>query len=106
MPELLKYQWVVHRLEDSRELRELIINLTAGIRRLIIALWIGAQRLALERSGDDGLRLEDIKEAGAYYLAPVRPAVEALKSGDPKLMSKYEDLFRVDDEFWFQFWAR
>lgn len=103
-PQLIKYQWLKFPLRESDELRKEVINLTAGIPRLIIALWVAAQRMALERS-DDVLRLDDLKTASSHFLRPVQPAVQALRSGDPKLMSRYEDLVRVDDGFWEQFWS-
>ena len=83
----------------------MVIDLTAGIPRLIIALWVAAQRVALERL-DDVFRLDDIKTASSRFLRPVRPAVQAIQSGDPKLMSRYEDLIRIDDGFWSQFWLK
>lgn len=103
-PQLLRYQYLQRALADSDSLRETIIELTAGIPRLIIALWFAAQRVALDQ-GRDELRIEDLPLAARTYLAPTLPAVAALKSKDPKRMENYEDL-QVSDDFWATFWSR
>lgn len=105
-PELLKYQFVKTRIKEAEEdaLAELIIALSGGIRRLIIALWIAAHRIAFERDEDDSLRLDDFRKAAMTFLAPVAPAVAALNTGDPRLMSRYEDLCG-DQGFWEAFWG-
>ncbi|PKO27601.1 MAG: transposase [Betaproteobacteria bacterium HGW-Betaproteobacteria-5] len=88
----------------ARDLADLIIERTAGIRRLIIALWIAAHRVAFERD-EDSLTLEDFRRAADIFLAPVEPAVNALRSGNPALLSLYEDLVKQDDNFWEGFWS-
>ena len=98
------YQYVVKRLPIDDELRALVFALTAGIQRLIVALWIAAHRVAFERK-EDSLRLDDFKRAAATYLAPVAPAVAALLSKDPLRMRRYEDLMPRDDGYWITFWA-
>ena len=104
LEQLGKYQYVQKKqLPIDDELAQLIIELTGGIQRLIIALWIAAQRIALERNKGD-LLLTDFKKAAATFLAPVAPAVAAFRSKDPGRMSKYEDLIPRDDAFWSQFW--
>lgn len=103
LKQLGKYQYVSKKIDVNLDLAELILELTGGIQRLIIALWIAAHRVALERNTGD-LRIEDFKKAAATYLQPVGPAVAALRSKDPYRMSKYEDLFPRDGAFWDQFW--
>lgn len=104
LQQLGKYQYLQKKLPVDKELAQLIIELTGGIQRLIIALWIAAQRVALERNKGD-LLLSDFRKAAETYLAPVAPAVAAFRSKDPAKMSKYEDLLPRDDAFWTQFWS-
>lgn len=104
LKQLGKYQYVSKKLAVNQELAELILELTGGIQRLIIALWIAAHRVAFERDAGD-LRLDDFKKAAATYLAPVGPAVAALRSNDPRRMSRFEDLFPRDGSFWNKFWS-
>lgn len=98
---LAHYQYVAQRLEMDDNFARLVLELTAGIPRLIIALWISAHRVALERNKGDLLHA-DFRKAAASFLAPVRPAVAALNSGDPTLMSRYEDLLPQNPSFWSQ----
>jgi hypothetical protein len=104
LEQLGKYQYVQKPIRIDDELAHLIIELTAGIQRLIIALWIAAQRIALERNKGELLQ-SDFRKAAATYLAPVMPAVAALRSRDPVKMAKYEDLMPRNDAFWSQFWS-
>jgi hypothetical protein len=103
MSELGQFQLVRKRLPIDDELRALMFTLTAGIQRLIVALWIAAHRVAFERK-EDSLQLEDLKKAADTCLAPVGPAVAALLSQDPQRMSRYEDLMPRDDNYWATFW--
>lgn len=103
LEQLGRYQYVRNKLPVDDQLAELIIELTGGIQRLIVALWIAAHRVALERNKGD-LLLSDFKKASNTYLAPVAPAVAAFRSGDPKQMSRYEDLLPREGAFWAQFW--
>lgn len=103
LKKLGRYQYVQQKLVVGDELGALIIELTGGIQRLIIALWIAAQRVALERNKGN-LLIDDFKKAASTFLAPVAPAVAAFRSKDPVRMSKYEDLMPRDGAFWSQFW--
>ena len=60
------YQYVSKKLPVTDELAVLVIELTGGIQRLVIALWIAAQRVALERNSGE-LRLDDFKKAAATH---------------------------------------
>jgi hypothetical protein len=101
--QLGKYQYVKNRLTVDENLAELIIDLTGGIQRLIIALWFAAHRVAFERKEDD-LRLSDFTQAASTWLAPLAPAIAALRSKDAGKMARYEDLIRRDTTFWAKFW--
>lgn len=102
--QLLRYQYVKHPVVDSDGLRELVFELTAGVPRLIVALWVAAHRVAFERT-DEALRLEDFQHAALRYLAPAHSAVLALRSGDPTKMARFDDLMPSDDGFWATFWG-
>lgn len=101
--ELLRHQYVKTPLSDSDEFRCLVLDLTAGVPRIIIALWIAAHRVAFEKM-DDTLEFADFQKAASTLLAPLAPAVAALRSGDPELMRRYEDLIPRDDAVWASFW--
>jgi hypothetical protein len=104
LPQLIAHQYVQNKLSLTDELAMLLIELTAGIPRIMVALWIAAHRVAFGRK-DDALTLKDLQTAASTYLAPVRPAVQALNSNSPDQMARYEDLVPRDDAFWQRIWS-
>ena len=104
LQQLSSYQFVATPLTINDELAQLIWEKTAGVQRLIIALWIAAHRVAFERKPDD-LQLEDFRVAADTYLSLVQPAVAALCSNDPQRLSRYEDLTPRENTFWMKFWG-
>ncbi|MEB5964228.1 AAA family ATPase [Comamonas testosteroni] len=102
--QLSTYQFVATPVNVTDELAQLIWEKTAGVQRLIIALWIAAHRVAFERKADD-LQLDDFRVAADTYLSLVQPAVAALCSNDPQRLSRYEDLTPRDNSFWTRFWG-
>lgn len=90
-PSLCRYQWLPRQLPASDELRQLLYRLSAGIPRILLMTWFHANRRAIQRKADC-LSLDDFLCVSESVLAPLRPAVEAIQSGDPRLMRMYEDL--------------
>jgi hypothetical protein len=103
-PLLCKYQFVRTKIPPSEKFGRLIYQRSGGVRRIIIALWVAAHRVAFERTSDD-LRFEDFEVAYCTYLSPLMLPIEALLSKDPMRMSRYEDLMPRDDGFWVTFWS-
>lgn len=100
--QLARYQVTARPLKMNASAAELIYRLTAGIPRLIVALWVAAQRLALE--DQDKLELIHLSQAADTFLAPVAPAVQALLSRDHLRLQRYEDMVTSDPGFWSRFW--
>lgn len=99
------YQYVATPLLMDEEVEREIIDLTGGVQRIIIALWIAAHRTAYERN-KDSLEIGDFRKAAVTWLAPLAPAVAAIKSNDPRAMARYDDLVRSDSVFWANFWSK
>lgn len=99
------YQYVATPLQITDDVTTLIVEKTAGVQRLIIALWVAAHRVAFERKDDD-LRIEDFEVAADTLLSPIGPAVIALRSNNPLMMARYEDLTARDQTFWQNFWSK
>lgn len=89
--QLMKYQFVRKPLTDLKKLSELLLKLTAGIKRLIRIIWVEAHRHAYLR-GKEELLLEDFVVAEEQSLKHLRPAVKALLSNDPNQLKQYTDL--------------
>jgi hypothetical protein len=104
MGQLARYQFVRDPVVMDEGLLKLIVDLTGGVQRIVIALWVAAHRVAFEQR-DDALRPEDFVTAASTWLAPLIPAVAALRSKDPQRLSKYEDLTVRDTAFWAAFWG-
>lgn len=91
VPRLFGYQWMAKAIKPTAEWRRLLFELSGGILRICVALWIHTHRHAIRRGATE-LTEEDFRGAADGALAPLRPAVRALMSNDPRLLSKYEDL--------------
>lgn len=104
LPQLAKYQYVSKKLPVTDELAGLLIELSGGVKRILVALWIAAHKIAFERDTDD-LLLSDFKQAAATYMAPLAPAVAALRSGNQKRLAQFEDLLTNAPAFWEVFWG-
>jgi len=102
---LARYQYVAKPLVVNKDVECEIIDLTGGIQRVIVALWIAAHRVAYERNTDT-LEIQDFRKAASTWLAPLAPAIAALKSQDPRALSRYDDLMRLDSAFWVGFWSK
>lgn len=100
LPPLIACQLTRQKLELTTELADLLFRLTAGVPRIIVNFWFAAHRVAFERSGED-LSFGDFEHAAKTLLAPLAPAVLALRKGDPDRLRRYEDLVRaVDPSTW------
>lgn len=100
---LWEYQYVATPLPYSDALAALILELSGGIMRIIIALWFAAHRVALARK-NDLLKESDFRKAASTYLAPLQPAIEAIRSRDPQKYRQFSDMLNGDHEFWAAFW--
>lgn len=105
MEGLGRYQYVKHPLKVDHDFVRLLIELTGGVQRIIMALWIAAHRVAFDR-GTEELRPEDFVKASKTWLAPLIPVVAALRSGDPMKMARYHDLVQMDSAFWTAIWGK
>lgn len=98
-PRLFQYQWFDQKFDDEAGLRRLVHRLSGGVPRIYIHLWRFAHICAFNRKGSR-LEVDDFERAMDTYLAPLRPAIQALMSQDPQKLSRFEDLLE-DAEFEF-----
>lgn len=100
---LFKYQYVKNPLTEIKQIDEVLIQLSGGIQRVMIALWVAAHRIAFERGNDDNLLVNDFICAAKLHLSAIALAIKALNSGIPSEMNMYEDMLG-DELFWESFW--
>lgn len=102
---LEQYQYVDHPIAVDDALAKHLLTLSAGIPRILIALWIAAHRISFERRRGFDLTLQDFETASRSLLAPLAPAIAAIRDGSAIKMNRYEDLITMDTSFWSEFWS-
>lgn len=98
-PVLNKYQWVNRKLASSNEFSRVVYKLSGGVPRIYTAVWSAAHRFAFDGNRDE-LTLKDFEAGFHQYLLPLKPAVDALLSNDPRKLAFYEDALPKDPQFW------
>ncbi|MBY8177686.1 AAA family ATPase [Vibrio fluvialis] len=93
---LWRYQWLQRRDEVlSEEIRDCWYELSQGVLDIVVKLFVLAQLRAIA----SGLERITVKLLRAVYddeLKPVHPMLDAMRRGDPEMVSRYSDL-RVED---------
>ena len=100
--QLSKYQYFAKALVIDEQVIDRILELTAGVFRLIISLWREAHRrafvrLELDEKPRDILLIDDLGAAAEARPRNVKAAVAALTKGDALALRQYEDLIRGGD---------
>ncbi len=95
-PTLSKYLWADEPIDNVDEIRNVAHDLSGGVQRVFVSLWIHAHQVMWRRGGKK-LEARDFQVAMNTYLFPLRPAIEALKSGDQIGLAQYEDLLPRDN---------
>ena len=93
IPILHRYQWLDIKLPLDDELLSQLFHLSAGIPRIISTIWFVAQRYALEKRSKT-ISIADLNLAMSMYMPQIIPAIEALRSNDPRKLYLYEDIVR------------
>ncbi|AIO71324.1 MULTISPECIES: ATP-binding protein [Burkholderiaceae] len=92
-----QYQWVRHVEPLTDELRKVLYDLTQGVTDFLIKLLVLAQRHAIH-TGEERLTLKLLRTIADTRMQLLKPALDALRSGDTKRMSKFEDLLPPDSQ--------
>ncbi|WP_029148314.1 ATP-binding protein [Methylophilus sp. 5] len=79
-------------------IRDRLFELSAGIPRIYVSLWCLAARAMVSRKGK-GLEVSDLEYVMQRYMSPLKAAISALLSDDPRQLAQYEDLL-PPPEFW------
>jgi hypothetical protein len=88
-----------HRVnEDTPRIRGRLIELSAGIPRIYVSLWCLSGKVMVQRNGKT-LEVEDLDYVMDKFMSPLKPAINALQTDDPRRLARYEDLL-PPSEFW------
>lgn len=90
-----KYQWTKNKAEPTKELMDSIYNESQGIIDIAVKIFALAQMKAIA-DRKEIISKKIIEGVAKEKLRLVKPMLDALKSGDLKKVSKYEDIKPVD----------
>lgn len=97
MEEMWKYQWTKKTVPLDDKLLDVIYDLTQGILDLAIKLFMFSQQRAIS-TGKEMLSVGLIRQVAADRFKMVQPMLDALRSGNPSRIAKYDDLSALNFE--------
>jgi translation elongation factor EF-G len=95
MEGMWEYQWTNEYTPLTKEFSDLLYDESQGILDIAIKLFMLSQIRAIA-TGEDKLTKQIIKQVGKDSLRLVQPMLEALRSGIPSEIAKYEDIHPID----------
>ncbi|WP_096202054.1 ATP-binding protein [Bacillus sp. FJAT-45350] len=90
-----EYQWTTNYTSLSSEFSELLYDESQGIIDIAVKLFMLSQVRAIA-TGEERITKQIIKQVARDSLRLVRPMLEALRSGIPSEIAKYEDIRPID----------
>lgn len=90
-----KYQWTKDFTPLDEEFAKVMYEYTQGISDLMVKLFVYSQHYAIE-SGVERLSTNLIKKVAKERFRALKPMLEAIRSGNPYKISKYEDILKRD----------
>ncbi|MHA6578653.1 ATP-binding protein [Pseudomonas yamanorum] len=94
---LWEYQWCREISPLKDELFDVLYDLTQGVTDFLVKLLILGQRFAIQ-SGEERLTSSTFKRVSDTKMQILKPALSALRSRDPRQLSRFEDLLPIDDQ--------
>lgn len=91
-----KYQWTKTKVEMTDEFVNLLYEESQGIIDIAIKLYSISQLRAIALGKDEVITIDVIRKVAQDSFRLVRPMLDALKSGDPKRISQYQDIMPID----------
>jgi hypothetical protein len=98
---LWAYQWTREESPLTEEIKEVIYDESQGIVDIVVKLYVLAQWRAIALN-EDVVTPESIRSVAKESLQLVRPMLDALRSGDPEEIAKYDDIRPVDMEEYYK----
>lgn len=92
-----EYQWTRNSVPLNEEFGKVIYEETQGISDLVIKLFVYSQQEAIE-GGKEELTINLIKKVAKEKFRLLQPMLDAIRSGNPHKMAKYEDIRKIELE--------
>jgi hypothetical protein len=89
-----EYQWVRQPREYSDAIAEALYDVSQGISGIMLTVLATAQLAAMEDDGEETVDADLIRKVYHERMRPLHPALHILRSGDPRLLDKFDDLYR------------
>lgn len=89
-----EYQWVRKPVEYSNKVAEALYDVSQGISGIMLSVLATAQLAAMEDDGIETVDADLIRKVYLERMSPLHPAIRILQSGDPRLMDRFDDLYR------------
>jgi uncharacterized protein YlaN (UPF0358 family) len=92
---LFKYQWTRRPVALTKEISDILYDLTLGVHALVVRLFQLTQIKAIS-TGEETISTKLLKETALAEFRLIQPMLNAMRSGDAAAMSKYEDLLSTE----------
>jgi hypothetical protein len=92
---LFKYQWTMHPVVLTKEISDFLHEITQGIAAIIVRLFQMSQFEAIS-SKVELLSPELFRKVASDNFQLIQPMLDAIRSGNTKLIDKYEDLMSTE----------
>ncbi|MCY1364000.1 Bacterial TniB protein [compost metagenome] len=92
-----QYQWLPSSCDLTDEIVDALYGLTQGVVDFLVKLMVLTQRYAIQ-NGIDCLSVEVLRHVSNERMKILQPALDALRSNDPRKMLCFEDLLPADDQ--------
>lgn len=101
---LFEAQWTKISTPFSAEIANTLFDESQGIADIAIKLHKMVQWRAIAGGGKEIITSDLIREVAGDGLVLVKPMLQAIRSGNPDWMDKYDDISFVDTEGYYQKW--
>src|SRR5690625_4262033 len=92
---LWEYQWTKQFTPLNQEFTNVFYEETQGITDLVIKLFHYSQQKAIS-TGKEELTVKLVKDVAKEKFKLIKPMLDAVRSGNPYKMAKYEDIRRIE----------
>ncbi|NRG47714.1 ATP-binding protein [Bacillus sp. CRN 9] len=95
METIWQYQWTQKPIQYNEEFASLFYELTQGISDLVVKLFAYSQQVAIQ-TGKEEITIALIKKVAKEKFKLLNPMLEAIRSGNPYKIAKYEDIRKLE----------
>lgn len=90
-----QYQWTQKPVRYNDEFSDLFYELTQGVSDLVVKLFAYSQQVAIQ-TGKEEISIPLIKKVAKEKFKLLNPMLEAIRSGNPYRIAKYEDIRKLE----------